>query len=186
MSYALVSHNDDLVDVGSAEGSSNKYQKTMFWSLGPANILVPLFIAFGRALFGGPIGSAPPSFLFTVIPLTVAFHLLLSWLAIKKNRKRFFNDAAEYCLSQQASHLLVLYYASHVVFQLFFSEFNSEHGHQGSVAETKFGASEDVCDDVMALIGNALICLAAFLLIHIHCFEKIEVVRKGPAIIDMV
>lgn len=149
---------------------SSFFQRAMFWTLPPSILVVPLWLVCGRRLFGVPLSFTAGLLLVTGAPVLVLYHTAVLIIAIVKNNKRTgLSSWKDYHLSEHACIVLCLYFAAHLVSQLFVND-GGEWGSQGSAVERWFGWSDDLCN---------LLCLALLIVIVVLAIAFFAVLTFG-------
>lgn len=162
------------------------YQKVLFWSLLPAILVVPIWIAAGRCFMGGPGGWGTIIFMGTVSPVLLIVHAVLFCVALGKNRKRDILRPNDYYLTATTSKALSFYYASHFLLQIFMDD-GGDQGTMGSIAENHLGMSGKVADDLggFFLIATLLLLILVTVLICREPAEIINQTSEGFALVEM-
>lgn len=130
MSYELSDH----------AWSPTSWQKAHYKFLRPAIVVVPLWLAFGKCLLGGPFGWNSMIYLMAVCPFLALFHVLLAFLATRKNGLRNGLAPADYFVSHRLAGALTIYYLIHIAWQLVLED-GGDAGTDPSLAERWFGMS---------------------------------------------
>jgi membrane protease YdiL (CAAX protease family) len=173
MTYVLI-HDDDNDGMNTPP---TRLQKILFWSLAPAILLVPVWIVFGKMLFGGPGGWGAIILMYTAAPVFFLYHVLLFFVALRKNRQQYF-DCRDYQLSPAASKYLLAYYVGHAGFQLFMDD-GGDQGSMGSVMEHWLGLSQHVNNGIDAIFAFGTVGLAVVLLCLLCCFTMTSTRRQS-------
>jgi uncharacterized membrane protein len=164
--YALI-HDDN----SSFNMPPSKFQKIMFWSLAADIVLIPIWIVFGKGLFGGTGGWGAMILMFTAAPVFCVYHLILFGMALKSNI-RHHSELSEYHLSQRTSKVVLAYYLCHLGFQLFMDD-GGDQGNMGSVMEHLGICSKwTTCSYINTFFMFSTILLAVVLAILICCIES--------------
>jgi uncharacterized membrane protein len=164
--YTLI-HDDN----SSFNMSPSKFQKIMFWSLAADIILIPLFIVFGKGLFGGPGGWGAMMLMVTAAPVFCVYHLILFGMALQSN-SRHHSEPSEYHLSQRTSRVVLVYYLCHLGFQLLMDD-GGDQDSMGSVMQHLGLCSKwTTCSYMNTFFMFSTIILAVVLAILICCIES--------------
>jgi membrane protease YdiL (CAAX protease family) len=163
MTYVLIHNNDN----DGMTTPPTRLQKILFWSLAPAVLLVPIWIVFGKMLFGGPGGWGAMILMYTAAPVLFLYHVLLFLVALRKNRQKYFG-CRDYNLSPAASKYLLAYYVGQVGVQLFMDD-GGDQGSMGSVMEHWLGLSRQVCEGVDTVFAFGTVGLAVVLMWLLCC-----------------
>lgn len=141
--------------------------KVAFWSLIPAIILVPLWITFGRAIFGVS-GWNMLIFAFTLLPLSLGFHILVEILAWFGPVKR--------SLSNKATLFLGIYYIAIFLFGLSVIDYSDVMNSENSGLMV-LGLSEVFTNVVTAL--SAIVAVGAAITLVVLLIRDIVKSRKA-------
>jgi hypothetical protein len=146
------------------------FQKVMFWSLGPAILVVPVWMVAGRQLMGGPGGWGAVILMWTVAPMLLLHHIVLLEVMIRSNKRvgnhvnnnnrssrRRCGSAGDFCVSVRLANTLFIYYAAHFFLQLFMDD-GGDQGAMGSWAFQYLGLKSSISDTIDA-------CLAVMILV---------------------
>ena len=146
------------------------FQKTMFWSLAAAIILIPLWIVFGKSLLGGPGGWGAFILMIFVAPVFSLYHLILFGMVLRRNMNQHLVPS-EYHLQESASKVVSIYYLLHVGFQLFLND-GGDQGSMGSIME-HLGFPRQFCDFMTDVFAFAIVVVAICFTLLICCFDAI-------------
>ena len=136
------------------------FQKTMFWSLAAAIILIPLWI-----VFGGPGGWGAIIIMTCVAPVFFLYHLILFGIVLRRNMNQHLVPS-EYHLQESTSKIVSIYYLLHVGFQLFMND------PMGSIME-HLGLPRQFCNFMTIVFAFAIVVVAICFALLICCFDAI-------------
>ena len=141
--------------------SPTSWQKLHYRLLRPAIFVVPLWLAFGKLLFGGPFGWASIIYFFAVNPFLILYHILISYIAARKNRLRSDLDPEDFFVTDRLAAALTIYYSIHILWQ-FLLEDGGDEGPHPSIAERWFGISSTVS---LRILNSLFVCFLVDLLV---------------------
>jgi len=149
--------------------SEAHFERYMFRSLIPAIVIVPIWVAVGRTLFGGPGGWNGLVYMYTVCPILFFLHILLLYLCIQENNKQSSASGfTDYSISRPMSIALISYYIL-----LFFNQFvmddGGDQGPMGSWAVDHLRISRGLSNDLHGVSGAASLALM-ILMISLSCW----------------
>ena len=140
--------------------SANNLPLIMYWSLVPAILVMPLWMAMGRLLLGGPVGWMGVFYFFVVSPIVLIYHGMLYW-AWHWHRKSGTVDPT-------SAYVLLAYYIFCFSHQLFMRD-GGDRGTEGSVAQNYLGVPMNLCDLIADGLLILIIIVMVSLLVLVFC-----------------
>jgi hypothetical protein len=155
-------------------GSRRWFGRVMFWSLGPAIVIMPFWMLLGRTLMGGPGGWMTLLLMKYVCPVMFFYHIVLWYVLFGVIvDRRTATTIRDFGVSDRFGFVLLGYYATAFCQQVFMSDWGDEELIMPSVAEAFLGINAKWCDHIHALLFLSL-PLWMFLMLIMACYDRDE------------
>jgi hypothetical protein len=165
---------DDGRDSSGSSRSRHWFGRVMFWSLGPAIVIMPFWMLLGRTLMGGPGGWMTLLLMKYVCPVMFFYHIVLWYVLFGVIvDRRTATTIRDFGVSDRFGFVLLGYYATAFCQQVFMSDWGDEELIMPSVAEAFLGINAKWCDHIHALLFLSL-PLWMFLMLIMACYDRDE------------
>jgi hypothetical protein len=148
--------------------------RVMFWSLGPAIVIMPFWMLLGRTLMGGPGGWMTLLLMKYVCPVMFFYHIVLWYVlfgVIVDSCRSTTTTIMDFGVSDRFGLVLLGYYATAFFQQVFMGDVGDVELIMPSIAESILGIDARWCGYIQNLLFLSL-PLWMLLMLIMACYDR--------------